>query len=79
MKFLACSTVAVFGIEGLLSAQLILDTTAVTPPFVTDFEVRVILVHLVRRAKLPVVEAHFDSCRAEESDLYRTATRIRTQ
>lgn len=70
---------AVFGIEGLFPAQLILDTAAVTPAFIAGLEVRVVLVHLVGGPMLPVVEAHLASCSAEGSYLHRSTERIRTQ
>lgn len=70
---------AVLGIEGLFPAQLIFDPAAVTAAFVADIEVRVIFVHLVRRPRFPVVEAHLASGSAERSYLYRSVKRIQTQ
>lgn len=55
---LAGGAMAVLGIQGLLPAQLVLDSAAMAATLVADIEVWVVLVQLVRRAIFPIVETH---------------------
>ena len=55
MKFLTCKAVAVLGVQRLLSAQLILDLSAMTASFVAYVEVGRFM-DSVRRSMLPGIE-----------------------
>lgn len=54
---LTCRAVAELAVQWLLSAQLVLYLTAMAGSVVAGVEAVVLLVHLVRRAELPVIEA----------------------
>ena len=58
MKALAGGTMAVLCIQGLLTAQLILDTATMTACFIADFEVICIFMDPVRGTLFPVVKPH---------------------
>lgn len=55
MKFLTCSTVAVLGVQRLLSAQLVLDLSAMTASFVAYMELGGSM-DSVGRSMLPGIE-----------------------
>ena len=55
MEFLTCSTVTVLGVQRLLSAQLVLDLSAMTAGFVAYVEVGLFM-DSVRRSMLPGIE-----------------------
>ena len=56
MDLLACGAMTVFGVQWLLTTQLVLDLPAVTASFVANFEVAVVLVDFVRGTVFPFVE-----------------------
>lgn len=56
MKLLAGGAMAVFAIQRLLPAQLVLNFTAMTAGFITSVKVWVIVVDLVWCSMLPLVE-----------------------
>lgn len=56
VQLLASLAMAVFRVEGLLSAQLVLDLPTVTATMVSHLEVGVVVVHFVRCTELPLVE-----------------------
>ena len=55
MKLLTCMTVAVLGVQRLLSAQLVLDLAAMTASFVAYMKVGLFM-DSVRRPMLPGIE-----------------------
>lgn len=56
VKFLTCMTVAVLRVQGLLSAQLVLDLPAMAASFVADVEVGRLIMDSVGRSVLPGIE-----------------------
>ncbi len=56
MKSLASLAMAVFCVQRLLPAQLVLDSTAMTTPFVTNFEIFCVAVNGVGCSMLPLVK-----------------------
>ena len=55
MKNLARRTMAELGVQRLLPAQLIFDSSAMTAAFVQGFEVRVVLVDFVWLSEFPFI------------------------
>ena len=57
METLTRSAMAVLGGQWFLAAQLILDTPTMATTFVTDVEVFIVLVNLVRGAGFPLIRS----------------------
>ena len=55
MKLLTCRTMAVFRIQRLLSAQLILDLATMAAGFIAGVKVWVVVMDLVGCSKLPLI------------------------
>jgi len=62
MQYLTRRAMAELGVKRLLSAQLILYLPTMTAGLVSNFEVRVVLVHLVRSSVLPVIVLVLRGC-----------------
>ena len=56
VDLLACGAMTVFGVQGLLTTQLVLDPPAVTASFVADFEIGVVLMDFIRSTVFPFVK-----------------------